>query len=81
MKFLGISGHGLCEVGLFTTQPTTSPGGLLLVILGMIAESPAVIILKLEKEEGARIVPHAGENWACGGLYLTGVVKYDNTVI
>jgi hypothetical protein len=42
---------------LFTTQPTTSPGGLLLVIHGFIAGKPAIIILKLEKEEGARIVP------------------------
>jgi hypothetical protein len=42
---------------LFNTQPTTSPGGLLLVIHCTIATRPALVILKLEKEEGARIVP------------------------
>ena len=43
---------------LFTTQPTTSPGGLLLVIDAAMTAQPALIILKLEKQEGARIVRH-----------------------
>ena len=62
---------------LFTTQPTTSPGGLLLVILGMIAESPTVIILKLEKEEGARIVPHP----AAGGKRTFDIKHYKDLIL
>jgi hypothetical protein len=62
---------------LFTTQPTTSPGGLLLVILGTIAENPAVIILKLEKEEGARIVPHP----AAGGKRTFDIKHYKDLIL
>src|SRR6185437_5902302 len=62
---------------LFATQPTTSPGGLLLVILGVIRQSPALVILKLEKEEGARIVP----NPAVGGKRTFDIKHYKDLIL
>lgn len=62
---------------LFTTQPTTSPGGLLLVILGVMLQSPALVILKLEKEEGARIVP----NPAPGGKRTFDIKHYKDLIL
>ena len=61
---------------LFTTQPTTSPGGLLLVIHAAISPQPVVIILKLEKQEGARIVPHpAGDGKHTRSGHLAGLIR------